>query len=51
MLGSNRRVPDPVPGLRVDWQRFNGGWPVFSVCQAASGLQQVGDEPKGAAQW
>ena len=20
--------PDPEPGLRVDWQRFNGGWPV-----------------------
>ena len=19
--------PDPEPGLRVDWQRFNGGWP------------------------
>ena len=22
-------LPDPVPGLRVDRQRFNGGWPVI----------------------
>ena len=19
--------PDPEPGFRVDWQRFDGGWP------------------------
>ena len=25
--GVGSQIPDPEPGHRVDWQRFNGGWP------------------------